>query len=201
MFVADILDDLDLADRILDVTTYSRGSIGSLSRARTLNGCVPEMPVQSVPWQAESSHLASRRWSDSFAWSPGVSLTNASLEYAPVGNAGVRALSDPIAKAMLRIAGLEALSGQIAERLDAVERYMQTYRQYCWPVSSLDDLKFAPFHLLAGEGAVHIDKPQTWLMEMIAKLCSADTGSCSRRHSRSSIFKTRRALLKRLFGG
>jgi protein phosphatase len=47
------------------------------------------------------------------------------LEYAPVGNAGVRALkaeSDPIAKAMLRIAGLEALSGQIAERLDAVGR-------------------------------------------------------------------------------
>jgi protein phosphatase len=67
------------------------------------------------------------------------------LEYVPVGNAGVRALSDPIAMAMLRIAGLEALSGQIAERLDAVERYMQTYRQYCWPVSSLDDLKLAPF--------------------------------------------------------
>ena len=28
----------------------------------------------------------------------------------------------------------------------------QAYRRYCWPVNSLDDLKLAPFHLLATEG-------------------------------------------------
>jgi len=97
---------------------------------------------------------------------------------APVGNAGVRALQsekDLIARAMLRIPGLEILSARTTERLGAVEHYTQAYRQYCWPVSSLADLKLAPFHLLASEGAVHTDKPHTWHMEMIAKLCSADT--------------------------
>ena len=35
------------------------------------------------------------------------------------------------------------------------------YRRYCWPVDSIDDLKLAPFHLLATEGAVHVDQAIT----------------------------------------
>ena len=31
-------------------------------------------------------------------------------------------------------------------------KFVAAYRQYCWPVESLDDLKLAPFHLLATEG-------------------------------------------------
>ena len=36
--------------------------------------------------------------------------------------------------------------------------YAEACRRYCWPVDSLDDLKLAPFHLLATVGAVHADK-------------------------------------------
>jgi protein phosphatase len=98
-------------------------------------------------------------------------------QYAPVGNAGVQALkteSDLITQAMLRVPGLEGLSSQTIERLGAVEQYTKAYRQYCWPVGSIADLKLAPFHLLASEGAVHADKPHTWHMEIIGKLCAAD---------------------------
>ena len=63
----------------------------------------------------------------------------------------------------------------MAERLDAVERYWQAYREYCWPVRTIGDLKLAPFHLLASEGAVHTDKAHTWHMEMLGKVCAADT--------------------------
>jgi protein phosphatase len=49
-------------------------------------------------------------------------------------------------------------------------QYVSVYRQYCWPVQSLDDLKLAPFHLLTSEGAVHIDKNHLWHMDMLAKL-------------------------------
>ncbi len=100
-------------------------------------------------------------------------------QYAPVGNAGVQALraeSAILNKAMQRTAGLEDLARQTTARLDAVERYTQAYRQYCWPVHSLDDLKLAPFHILASEGAVHTDKTHTWHMETIARLCAADPG-------------------------
>jgi len=53
-------------------------------------------------------------------------------------------------------------------------RYVEAYRQYCWPVASIDDLKLAPFHLLATQGAVHVDRDHRWHMEMLAEVCQAD---------------------------
>ena len=98
-------------------------------------------------------------------------------QYAPVGNAGVQALQgehEVLVRALQRIGGLDELAARTGERLRSVQRYVQEYRQYCWTVSSLADLKLAPFHLLATEGAVHSDKPHTWHMETLAKLCAAD---------------------------
>ncbi|MDQ3462697.1 MAG: hypothetical protein M3471_06685, partial [Actinomycetota bacterium] len=34
------------------------------------------------------------------------------------------------------------------------ERFVDAYRHYCWPVESIDDLRLAPFQILAGEGKV-----------------------------------------------
>jgi protein phosphatase len=116
------------------------------------------LDCELMPWSAKAQELLQK-------------------QYAPVGNAGVgtlKAENDLIAQAMLRIPGLEELSKQTAERLSAVEHYTVAYRQYCWPVHSLTDLKLAPFHLLASEGVVHTDKSHTWHMEMIGKLCAAD---------------------------
>jgi protein phosphatase len=98
-------------------------------------------------------------------------------QYAPVGNSGVQALRAEgavLANAAERIPGVAALQEKSGQRLDAVDRYVREYRQYCWPVNSFDDLKLAPFHLLASEGAVHTDKRHTWHMEMLARLCTAD---------------------------
>ncbi len=53
--------------------------------------------------------------------------------------------------------------------------FVDAYRRYCWPVRSLDDLSFAPFHLLASEGVVHIDKDHVWHMSTLAELADADT--------------------------
>jgi protein phosphatase len=52
--------------------------------------------------------------------------------------------------------------------------YVDAYRRYCWPVASLDDLRIAPFHILASEGAVHSAKDHVWHMETIARICAAD---------------------------
>ena len=53
---------------------------------------------------------------------------------------------------------------QYRQREDAADLYVEAYRRYCWPVESLADLKLAPFHLLASEGAVHSAKSHTWHM-------------------------------------
>jgi protein phosphatase len=53
-------------------------------------------------------------------------------------------------------------------------RYVAAYRRYCWSVSSLDDLRLAPFHLLASDGCVHVDKDHLWHMEKLARLSQTD---------------------------
>ena len=51
---------------------------------------------------------------------------------------------------------------------------MSAYRQYCWSVEYLDELRLAPFHLLATEGKVHTHQSHIWYMETIAKICHHD---------------------------
>ena len=71
-------------------------------------------------------------------------------------------------------ASIEQILGRYQSRLEAIEKYVTAYREYCWPVSSINDLKLAPFHLLATEGKVHIDKNHAWHMDTLAKICHAD---------------------------
>jgi len=54
-----------------------------------------------------------------------------------------------------------------------VTEYINAYQQYCWPVQSIAELKLAPFHLLATEGAVYFDKSHLWHMQMLTKLCQS----------------------------
>jgi polynucleotide kinase-phosphatase len=100
-------------------------------------------------------------------------------QYASVGAAARSALPPTIA-------ALEAASSRGAEvtglldlaraRLDMTDRFAAAYRHYCWPVTSVDDLRLAPFHLLATEGKVYVDRDHVWHMETLAKVCRADPG-------------------------
>ena len=66
------------------------------------------------------------------------------------------------------------LMEKYSRRQTQVAQYIDAYRQYCWPVNSLDDLKLAPFHLLATEGVTYVDKPHPWHMETLSELASDD---------------------------
>jgi protein phosphatase len=98
-------------------------------------------------------------------------------QYAAVGAAARVALP----KVVARIAetggrGLEvgALLARFRQRYELSHRFVDAYRRYCWRVSSIADLRLAPFHLLASEGAVHVDKDHVWHMETLAEVCRAD---------------------------
>ncbi len=69
---------------------------------------------------------------------------------------------------------LSKLLGKIESRKRSVERYIAAYRQYCRPVRSVTDLKVAPFHILATEGHVHVDKSHEWHMKTIEGVCAMD---------------------------
>ncbi|MCI0609121.1 MAG: polynucleotide kinase-phosphatase [Anaerolineae bacterium] len=58
------------------------------------------------------------------------------------------------------------------ERVMMADQFVDAYRRYCWPVQSIEDFKLAPFHLLASEGIVHVDKDHIWHMMMLSRLSS-----------------------------
>lgn len=98
-------------------------------------------------------------------------------QYAPVGIASRVTLSKSIAlldRAKSR--GVDVIDGveKYQSRYQLAEDYTAAYRRYCWTVNSLDDLKLAPFHILATEGKVHTDKTHLWHLQQIAKICQAD---------------------------
>ena len=98
-------------------------------------------------------------------------------QYAAVGAAGRISLT--VAGSLLRqtaARGVEVsdtLAG-IEDRLGMVRLYGDAYARYCWPVESLADIQFAPFHLLASEGQLHADKDHLWHMNMATRLHEAD---------------------------
>lgn len=57
-----------------------------------------------------------------------------------------------------------------------VKAYQNAYRHYCWPVEGLEDLKLAPFHVLATENCVHVDKDHQWHMTTIHDFCAGYSG-------------------------
>jgi protein phosphatase len=99
-------------------------------------------------------------------------------QYAAVGAAARLGLTETVAAleaANGRIDGeIGALLERTRARADAAADFVEAYRRYCWPVRSIDDLKLAPFHLLASERGVHVDKDHLWHMQTLAELCAAD---------------------------
>jgi protein phosphatase len=98
-------------------------------------------------------------------------------QYAAVGAAAtmsVGATVDALETALARGIDVSKWLGDYRDRKKRIDQYINAYRAYCWPVASLADLKLAPFHLLATEGHVHHDKPHSWHLNMIERLCGAD---------------------------
>lgn len=103
-------------------------------------------------------------------------------QYAAVGAAGQASLPRAVAcltQAAERLGGeeknkVDQVTGKYQSREENLGKFVAAYRQYCWSVASLTDLKLAPFHLLASEGHVHTDKNHTWHMDTLAAVCRAD---------------------------
>jgi protein phosphatase len=103
-------------------------------------------------------------------------------QYAAVGSAARSAL--PAVLEALRLAGERLKNGEVElaeglaesyrRREQSAAKFVHAYRNYCWPVESIDDYKLAPFHLLATEGAVHVGKNHLWHMQTLAGICAHD---------------------------
>jgi protein phosphatase len=91
-------------------------------------------------------------------------------QYASVGAAARVSLAETVGaleRTAARGIDVSALLERHRERQNLAERFAEAYRHYCWPVESLRDIRVAPFHVMATEGAVHADKDHVWHMETI----------------------------------
>ncbi|HET7234148.1 MAG TPA: polynucleotide kinase-phosphatase [Longimicrobium sp.] len=100
-------------------------------------------------------------------------------QYASVGAAACGALGMAVGalrQAAERGAPVGELLDRYSDRQRLVQAYTEAYRRYCWPVESLGDLRLAPFHVLATEGAVHLDKDHLWHLGVIGRIREAAGG-------------------------
>jgi len=100
-------------------------------------------------------------------------------QYAPVAissRAGLTAANDALARAAARGVPVEALQARFTDRAARAEAYSRAWAPYVWPVSGVDDLRVAPFHLLASEGRVWFDRDHVWHMQFADRL-AGDSGT------------------------
>lgn len=116
------------------------------------------LDVEIMPWSAKAMALIRE-------------------QYAPVGAAArlsMSAVNTALQQALQRGVDLGTVTERFAERSQAVDQYGAAWAQYCWDVQGINDLRIAPFHLLASEGAVHMDKTHHWHMSQLARLAEQD---------------------------
>lgn len=89
-------------------------------------------------------------------------------QYAAVGSAALAHL-----QAALEVVP-PSLRTRYEQRLDDVYRYRKAYQRYCWDTPTLEQVRLAPFHLLASEGQVHSARPHQWHMEQFERLGRCD---------------------------
>ncbi len=98
-------------------------------------------------------------------------------QYAPVGAAARAAL--PAAIGVLEAAGaagrdVEDLLARTRRRAANADAFTDAYRRYCWPTDGLSGVRFAPFQLLASDGAAHQTRSHTWHLNLTDRLVAAD---------------------------
>jgi len=153
--------------------SMERAIIGRLQAALTSSGFWDEfkttwvcLDCELMPWSAKAKELLRS-------------------QYAAVGAAGraalpvaVERIADALRRTDLQIkeaALLDTLKVRFSPRVDNLNRFVDPYRHYCWGVDSVEQLKLAPFHVLATEGRVYSDRTNIWHMETLAKVCSHDS--------------------------
>jgi protein phosphatase len=118
------------------------------------------LDCELMPWSAKAMELIRRQYAAVGASAlAGLAATVATLEVAQARGVDVAALLD-----------------RQRHRVDHIDRYVDAYRRYVWPVTDVSDLRLAPFHILAAESGVFVDREHAWHLERCDRLVAADPG-------------------------
>lgn len=150
-FLDDPSDEVELLSRV-------RKSLTSTGLWKELSTDWVVLDCELLPWSAKAVGLLRE-------------------QYAAVGSAGIGTLDAEqrlLECASVRGVDVTSLSESTTSRLVDVRLFVDAYRRYCWSVSSLDDLKLAPFQILAGESEVFALRDHRWHLEVLGRLAAVD---------------------------
>ena len=116
------------------------------------------LDCELMPWNAKAQEL----------------LRSQYASVAVAGRIASAATQSALAAGLRRGLPLQELADRAAGLRANLEAYTRAYRQYCWPVRGIGDLRLAPFHLMASEGIAHTERDHRWHMEVLAQLAEAD---------------------------
>jgi protein phosphatase len=146
--------DAALQEALLDRVRAALGRAGFWDKFETDWVC---LDAELMPWSAKAQALLAG-------------------QYAPVGaaaHAGFAEAEALLARTAARGVDVASLAQRTSRRAAAARAFTDAYRRYCWPVGSVDDLRLAPFHLLATEGRTHVGRDHAWHMETLAGIAAA----------------------------
>lgn len=150
-------DDATIEKEFLETVRTAAEAAGFWEQFQTDWIC---LDAELMPWSAKAQELLRQ-------------------QYAAVGAAAHASLSETV-RLLEKLAPTNTDARQLPERcklrLNSANRYVSAYQHYCWPVHSISDLKLAPFHLLATEGTVHVQRDHVWHMEKLCELSKAGDG-------------------------
>ena len=99
-------------------------------------------------------------------------------QYAAVAASARESLAATVATLQLgadRGVPVVDLVAEYQSKQECAEKYSRAYRRYCWPVASLDDIRLAPFHILATEGRTYADRDHEWQMTTLRQVCAQES--------------------------
>ncbi|MES0211976.1 polynucleotide kinase-phosphatase [Mesorhizobium sp. M0028] len=139
-----------------DLLARLRTEVDAADLWKELNSDWLLLDAEIMPWSAKAGSLIES-------------------QYAPVAissAAGFKASNEALARAMARGVDAAGLNARLEDRAVRAAKYATAWAPYVWPVSGVEDLKAAPFHLLASEGRVWFDQDHVWHMSLADRLAA-----------------------------
>jgi protein phosphatase len=163
-------EDKSFEEGLIDVVRAAMDKAGLWDRLGADWSC---LDCELMPWSAKAQQLLKTQYAAVGA-AARASMAEAvgCLEATARRNDVVRTF-EVLQKSSFSPTDVNSVLENYQSRAEMVSKFIQAYQEYCWPVESLHDLKLAPFHLLASEGKVHVDRDHIWHMEMLGDLCEA----------------------------
>lgn len=132
------------------------------------------LDCELMPWSVKAQELLRSQYAAVGASARAALPKAAAALRQTAGRMAGQNSSSPVTGASSYTSDVEGLLQKYERHGEAIGQFVAAYRQYCWPVASLDDLKLAPFHLMATEGRVQTDRDHIWHMETLAAICRHD---------------------------